>query len=132
MPRQASEIVEGSHRPEVIVDFSSQDGLLFITLKNIGERSAYGVTTRFNKPFTGLNGTKTISKLQLFRRLEFLPPRKEFTQFVDSVEAFFHRREPWKLTATIVYADREGRRFREAITHDLRIFRDLGHIRKLE
>jgi len=43
-------------RPEVIVDFHVERGLLFVMLKNIGSSSAYRVVTRFDQPFRGLGG----------------------------------------------------------------------------
>jgi hypothetical protein len=59
------------------------------------------VVTRFSKPFRGLEGRKLISDLRLFWRLDFLPPGKEFSQLVDSLPAYFRRREPTRLTVTI-------------------------------
>ena len=117
------------HRPEVIVDFTCRDGILFVVLKNIGARSAYRVTTRFDKPFSGLGGRKPIAELRLFRRLDFMPPGKEFSQLVDPIATYMRRREPARLTATIAYRDREGARFEDVITHDLRIYQDLGEVR---
>src|SRR5687768_13735733 len=90
-------------RPEVIVDFSVEDGLLNVQLKNIGCRSAYGVKTQFDKPFYGVGGGKCISKLRLFRRLEFMAPGKEFCQFVDALPAYAKRREPMRIKATVSY-----------------------------
>jgi len=116
-------------RPEVIVDFTCRDGILFVVLKNIGARSAYRVTTRFDKPFSGLGGRKPIAELRLFRRLDFMPPGKEFSQLVDPIATYMRRREPARLTATIAYRDREGARFEDVITHDLRIYQDLGEVR---
>ena len=115
-------------RPDVIVDFTAERGLLFVRLQNIGARSAYRVTTRFAPSFRGLGGEKCISALRLFRCVEFVPPGKAFVQLVDPVAAYFKRREPARLTATIAYRDREGRRYQETITHDLRIFTDLGFV----
>jgi len=122
--------VDPDQRPEVIVDFTCDDGMLSVVLKNIGTRSAYGVTTRFDKPIRGLEGRKRISDLRLFARLEFMPPGKEFAQFIDPMAVYLKRRAPAKLTVTISYADREGRRFEEVIKHDLRVFSDLGFIRR--
>jgi hypothetical protein len=116
-------------RPEVIVDFACRDGLLFVILKNIGARSAYHVATRFDKPFAGLGGHKRITELRLFRRLDFMAPGKEFCQLVDPLALYLRRGEPARLTATVSYRDREGRRFEEAITHDLRVYEDLGETR---
>ena len=117
-------------RPEVIVDFQADQALLFVVLKNIGTRSAYRVITNFDQPFRGLGGKKCISTLQLFRYLLFIPPGKEFVQLVDPLGAYFTRREPSRLTATIAYEDREGQKFKDVISHDLRIYRDLGFTSK--
>jgi hypothetical protein len=126
-----SESAAGNPRPEVILDFTTEQGLLYVVLGNIGARSAYRVTVEFDKPFHGLGGAKRVSAMQLFRHLQFLPPAKEFRQLVDPVADYFKRREPTRLTATLSYKDREGRKFQEVITHDLRIYRDLGYIRNL-
>jgi len=113
-------------RPDVIVDFSVERGLLFVVLRNIGAASAYAVVTRFDQPFHGLGGTKDISTLALFRSLAFMPPGKQFTQLVDPVAAYFQRDEPARLTATLTYKDREGHRYSEEVPHDLAIYRDLA------
>ncbi|HEY6418500.1 MAG TPA: hypothetical protein VIX59_05800 [Candidatus Binataceae bacterium] len=130
MPPRSTDSVDPARRPEVIVDFASSDGMLFVILKNIGMRSAYRVTTRFDKPIRGLEGRKRISEMRLFGRLEFLPPGKEFSQFIDPVAVYLKRREPTRFAITVTYADREGHRFKEVIRHDLRVFSDLGYIRK--
>lgn len=126
-----SPLADPERRPEVIVDFAVSDGLLLVSLSNIGPRSAWRVTTRFDKPFRGLGGAKRISALALFRRVEFMPPGKTFTQLVDPLAVYLARREPTRLSATITYRDREGHRFEDTITHDLRIYRDLGELRRL-
>jgi hypothetical protein len=129
MPRKAAQSAPPETpaiRPDVIVDFECADGLLSIVLKNIGAASAFTVRTRFDKPFRGVHGTVEISALALFTALEFMPPGKAFTQFVDPLTEYFARKEPIALTAAITYTDRSGRRFAEEITHDLRIYRGLG------
>jgi hypothetical protein len=112
-------------RPDVYVDFTVEHGLLFIVLRNIGSASAYDVVTRFDQPFRGLGGRKDISCIALFRSLQFIPPGKQFTQLVDHIDAYFRREEPTRITASITYADRDGRRYTEAVPHDLEIYRDL-------
>ena len=116
-------------RPEVIVDFNCEQGMLHITLKNIGTRSAYAVTTTFDKPLFGLEGKKCISDLRLFRRTEFVPPGKEFSQLIGSIAAWLRQRRSTKVNISIAYRDREGNRFTERITHDLRVYQDLGYTR---
>ena len=119
-----------SPRPEIVVDFDVEDGLLTVSLKNVGGSSAYLVRTSFDKPFHGLGGEKCISTMRVFREVSFMPPGKEFIQLVDSIGAYFRRREPSRITATISYEDREGHKFKDVISHDLRIYRDLGFTSK--
>jgi hypothetical protein len=113
-------------RPEVIVDFKVEDTMLSVCLKNIGRGSAYVVKTEFDKDFYGLNGEKCISRMRLFRRVDFMPPGKEFCQFVDILPRYAKRREPMRLKATISYKNREGTRYVEKVAHDLRIYLELG------
>lgn len=127
MPSKDSSLAAGAPRPEIIVDFVCEQGLLYIVLKNIGARSGYKVSTEFDKPFHGLGGQKCISAMHLFHRLEFIPPGKEFVQLIDPVASWFKQRRPSRITAQISYRDREGNRFQEHIVHDLRIYQDLGY-----
>jgi hypothetical protein len=118
-------------RPEVIVDFSVDEGMLSVRLKNIGRASAYLVKTEFDKPFYGINGEKCISRMRLFRQVDFMPPGKEFCQFVDLLAHYAKRREPMKIKASISYRDRQGNRYKEAMAHDLRIYLEMGEAKLL-
>ena len=118
-----------ARRPEIIVDFAVENGMLNVYLKNIGEGSAYRVRTVFDKPFYGLDGDKCISRMRLFREVAFMPPGKEFCQFVDILGRYAKRREPMLLKATVSYRDRDGRRYQDAMSHDLRIYLELGRAR---
>jgi hypothetical protein len=102
------------------------DGLLSVHLKNLGRRSAYRVTTKFDKTFHGLNGRKCISAMRLFRRLDFMAPGKQFSQFVDALPNYVRSKQPLRLEATVSYRDREGNRFEDTMIHDLRIYLELG------
>lgn len=51
-------------RPEVIVDFVFENGLLFVVVSNIGARPALDVTVRFDKSIRTLGGGR-ISSLDL-------------------------------------------------------------------
>ena len=115
-----------SSRPEVIIDFAVEEGLLTVGLRNVGCTSAYRVRTVFDKPFSGLGGEKSISRLRLFRGLDFMPPQKEYRQFIDRLQAYAKRKEPMRIKATISYRDRDGNRYEETISHDLRVFLELG------
>ena len=116
-------------RPEVIVDFAVDNGMLNVYLKNIGESSAYRVRTVFDKPFYGLDGDKCISRMRVFREVAFMPPGKEFCQFVDILGRYAKRKEPMQLKATVSYRDLDGKRYQDAMAHDLRIYLELGRAR---
>lgn len=122
-------------RPEVILDFTLDDGLLTIHLKNIGARSAYAVKTAFDKPFHGFDGKKCISDMRVFRNLEFMAPGKDLAQFIDVLANYAKRKQPMRIAATISYRDREGKRYEERIVHNLRSYLELGQakiVRKRE
>jgi len=74
--KSASEPAANDRRPEVILDFTAEDGLLYVVLRNIGARSAYCVAVQFDQPFHGLGGAKRVSAMQLFDTFSSCRPRK--------------------------------------------------------
>jgi hypothetical protein len=118
--------VAPAQRPEVIVDFHVERGLLFVLLKNIGSSSAWRVVTRFDRAFHGVSGRKNIAEMAVFRLVEFMPPGKQFMQLIDPISVYFNRQEPLQITATVTYLDREGRKYEERMPHDLEVYRDMG------
>ena len=127
MPRGAD---DERGEADVIVDVVFEDGLLFLTVANIGDRPAHRVRVRFEEQFAGLGGTKKMHSLALFRKLEFLAPRKEIRAFLDRSASYFARGEPTTLTADVSWRTSEGRRCSQAIRHDLDVYRDLAYIDK--
>jgi hypothetical protein len=113
---------------DVIVDFVFEEGVLYVTVANIGERPALKVSCRFEPGFRGLGGSVEISRLPLFRKIEYLAPHKEIRALVDSSAAYFARREPTKLKVTVTYREEGGARRQTTIAHDLGIYRDLAYI----
>ena len=113
---------------DVILDVVFDRGLLFLVLANIGDRPAHGVRVRFAERFSGVGGTKRIDRLALFRKLEFLAPRKSIEVFLDRSASYYARSEPTTLSAAVSWRTSEGERRRATIVHDLEIYRDLGYI----
>jgi hypothetical protein len=113
---------------DVIVDFEFDRGLLFVAVRNLGDRPALDVQTTFDKPFKGLGGAREIDRLRLFKRIRFLAPGREIRTLLDSTSAYFARKEPTVLTATVSYRTAAGERRRHSITHDLSIYRDLAYV----
>ena len=119
-------------RPDVIVDFVFEDGMLFVAVQNIGSHPALQVRVAFDPPFKGLGGTTSIAELPLFRNIEFLAPSRSIRTLLDSSAAYFARREPQRITATASYSDRSGQKFSSTMLHDLSIYRDIAFISKSE
>lgn len=114
----------------MILDVVYDRGLLFLALVNTGDRPAYGVRVKFGERFSGVGGSKRIDRLTLFRKLEFLAPRKTIEVFLDRSASYFARGEPTRLTAAVSWRTTEGERRRTTIVHDLEIYRDLGFIER--
>ena len=131
--RKPSELVvdtekeNARNRPEVIVEFLFDRGLLFISVRNIGARPANRIAVKFDKRISGLGGTQDISALALFRNIEFLGPAREIVTLLDTSGSYFQREQPAKLTARISYFDDDKRRYETTIKHDLEIYRDLSY-----
>ncbi len=131
-PGDGPPILTGSNpsgrRPEVIVEFLFDRGLLFVAVRNIGELPAVGISVRFDPALRGLNGSREISAQALFRGIEFLGPNREISTLLDRSDSFFGREPATRVTVEVRYAGRDGRRYEETIRHDLEIFRDLAFV----
>lgn len=115
-------------RPRVIVDVCFDRGWFYLVVENIGNRAACNVSVSFDRPLRGVNGSKSINEMALFRDIGFLPPGKDIRAFWDSSAAYFSREAPTEFCADIRYQNERGRRYRTKIRHNLEIYRDLGYI----
>ncbi len=113
---------------DVLLDVVFDRGLLFLVLANVGDRPARSVRVKFAGPLTGVGGSKRIDRLALFRKLEFLAPRKSIEVFLDRSAAFFARDEPTQLSLAVSWRAAEGEPRSTTIDHDLEIYRDLGYL----
>lgn len=118
--------------PEVIVDFVFEDGLFFISIRNISDKPTFNVSIKFDKKILGVEGSKEISELPLFKNIEFLPPKKEIVTFLDTSASYFKRGEPTKISTRISYQDFKGTKYTTTINHDLDIYKEIGYIKRLE
>ena len=114
----------------VILDVVFDRGLLFLVVENLGDRPAHSVRVKFEQQFSGVGGTKKMHRLALFRKLEFLAPRKAIEVFLDRSDSYFAREEPSQLTAAISWRTPDGARRSTTVHHDLEIYRDLGFIER--
>jgi hypothetical protein len=110
----------------IVLDEPGRAGLADEVRALLGDRPALDVEVEFDKPLTGLGGSREINRLALFSRLRFLAPGREIRTLLDSGAAYFARKEPTLLTVTVSYRTPAGETHRHAITHDLTIYRDLA------
>jgi hypothetical protein len=124
-------VTEHHHPPreaDVILDVELDRGLLFLLLQNLGDLPAHAVRVRFDQPLHGLGGDRRIDRLQIFRRLEFLGPRRCIRVFLDRTALFFARDEPTELEVTVTWRTDRGERRRREIRHDLAAYRDFPYL----
>ena len=114
--------------PDVILDLEFEDGLFFLVLENIGGRPAHAVRVRFAEPLHGLGGEKRIDRLQIFRRLELLGPRRRIRIFLDRAALLFAREEPTVLEARITWRTDDDGRSSRTVRHDLAAYRDFPNL----
>lgn len=115
--------------PDVIVDFIFEQGLFFIAIANIGEAPAYSVSVNFSHEIKGVDGSKMVSSMPLFNRIEFMPPQKTITTFLDTSASYFAHNQPLQIETIISFSDRLGKQYSNVIKHNLNIYRDIGYIR---
>jgi len=115
-------------RPDVIIEFLFDQGLLHLALRNIGESPAIAISVKFDKKIVGLGGRKDISTLPVFQRVEFLGPGREIVAFVDQSHSYFARKQPTKISASLAYSDSDKRKYEVTINHDLEIYRELPYL----
>lgn len=115
-------------RPDVILEFLFDRGMLLLALRNIGERPAIATSVKFDKKIVGLGGLKDISTLPVFRQVEFLGPGREIVVFIDESHSYFARKQPTKISARISYSDSEKQKYDTTINHDLEIYRELPYL----
>jgi hypothetical protein len=115
-------------RPDVIVEFLFDCGAFHIAIRNIGDGPALGISVKFSRKFTGVDGRKEFWELPLFKNIEFLGPGREIITFLDTSHSYFRRKQPAKLSAHISYRDSADRKFETTIKHDLEIYREIVYL----
>ncbi len=122
-------ILFSSSNPDVIIDFIFENGLFYISIKNIGDKPAYRVSIKFNNQILGVEGTKEVSSMPLFQNIEFLAPSGEIRTFLDTSASYFQSENPTEITSKIVFYDRYGIKLNRTIKHNLEIYREIGYTR---
>jgi hypothetical protein len=111
----------------VAVDVVFEAGLLYLELVNLSDRPALNVSCSFDPPLVDMQG-RDVSKLALFRRLEFLGPRRQIRTLLDSITGYFAREEAGRITVVVEFERPDEKRSSTTVSHDLAIFRELAYV----
>ena len=111
----------------VVVDVVFESGLLFLELGNLSDRPALGVSCVFEPTLTDGAG-RDVSKLPLFRAVDYLGPRRTIRTLLDTSAAFYGRKPPPKLKVTTRFKRPGGAAQSTVVTHNLAVFRDLSYV----
>lgn len=111
----------------VVVDVVFEGGVLYLELANLADRPALNVACRFDPPPVDVEG-RDVSKLPLFRRVEFLGPRRRIRTLLDSAAGYFARDAPTRVTVAVEYERPGTPRRTTKVAHDLEVFRELAYL----
>jgi hypothetical protein len=114
--------------PHVIFEILSQEGILWMMVRNIGAKPAFSIRIQFDQAFKGLGGTKQMNTLPLFTQLDFLGPLREIQVLLDQSAVYFHGNEPLRIVARVTFEEDNGHRYQTRSTHNLEVFRELGYV----
>jgi hypothetical protein len=111
----------------VVVDVVFEGGVLYLELANLADRPALNVTCTFDPTLVDAQG-RDVSKLALFRRVEFLGPRRRIRTLLDSSAGYFAREAAARVTVTMEYERPDEPRRTNEVAHDLEVFRELAYL----
>jgi hypothetical protein len=83
VPGAVTEHHDSQSEADVILDVELERGLLFLVVQNLGRLPAHNVRVRFGQPLHGLGGERRVDRLEIFRRLEFLDPRRRDFPYLE-------------------------------------------------
>ena len=86
----------------VVVDVVFEAGLLYLELANLSDRPALNVSCKFDPPLVDMQG-RDVSSLALFRRVEFLGPRRQIRTLLDSTAGYFAREGAGRITVVVEF-----------------------------
>lgn len=111
----------------VVVDIVFESGLLYLELANLADRPALNVSCTFDPPLVDVEG-RDVTELALFRRVEFLGPRRRIRTLLDSTAGYFARKTPSRVAVAVEYERPAEPRRVTRIAHDLEVFRELAYL----
>jgi len=113
---------------KVIVDFTVEQGVLYINLMNMSPEPVFNVKISFNPEFSIHSGKRKVHEMHIFQGIPFLAPGKRFNILVDKFPVYLNRKEPTRFQSVISFLD-EYEEVREyELEHNLDIYRNLAEL----
>jgi hypothetical protein len=110
----------------VVVDVVFEDGVLYLELANLADRPAVKVACSFDRPLVDVQG-RNVSELRLFRKVEFLGPRRRIRTLLDMVPGCLGRKRTKRFVVSVEYERPGEDRRTTKVTHDLELYRELAY-----
>lgn len=110
--------------PYVVLDTALADGLLWLSVENIGDEPAHRISVRFSRRLMGLGGSVEISALALFQDLGFLAPGGSHRIVLDRADLHLRNRRRHVFTAVVEFQDDGGRLHTTKQRHNLDIYKE--------
>jgi hypothetical protein len=111
----------------MILDIEFEEGVFFVSIRNIGLRPALEVRITLDPPVRGLGGRQQLAELPLLRGVPFFAPGKQIRFLLDTSAQYYSRGEPTRFAARLTWSDDQGKKFETVIHHDLEIYRSLAY-----
>lgn len=98
-------------RPKVYVDFGFKDGIMYVVVKNMGERAAHNIKIEFSPDIKYRIGgeDRSLNATPLINNLSFLGPKNEIDSLLGAGHEVLPRQQD-SLKAIIRYESESGRK----------------------
>lgn len=120
-----------SKLPQIVIDtdFKSRYGLMLLTIKNYGEKTAYNIEIKWNNPILNSKGVNIFSENNGINELKIpaLQKGQEIKYMVDTISNFFSNKTDKELFYSgIIYhslSRSKNRSFKNNFSFDLSVYR---------
>ena len=115
--------------PLVVLDVEYVRHCFVLVLVNIGHDVAFRPQVKFSQQLVGSGGSAVVSALPVWQRLTLLPPNRRIDVFFETANLALSRgNESTRFSATVSYADADGRDFVHTYDHDLTAYLELPQL----
>ncbi len=108
-------------RPRVYVDFKFLNAIMYIVVKNIGERAAHNINIKFD-PDIKYEKEETLNNIPLIKNLPFLSPKNELDTVLGTGFDILPRNKFDRVEAIVKYEDEKNNEYTEKHSFSLEAY----------